>query len=292
MTATGSRRRKKKTTGNWRASWKGPLQFGLVSLSVEAVNAHSRSGGDIHFHLLHDKCHSRIEYQKVCPVHGEVDQDEIVYGYEYARGRYIEVEPDELDAMRTREERSLRIEEFITAEQLDSMYLDGRVYYLIPAETHDREPYHLLRKAMEDEDRIGVGQVVFSGKEQLAAILPRDQLLVMAMLNYATEIRDPAALATGGIPLMSAKNLKLAKELVHSMSSRHFSLEHYKDRYRERVKDLIESKRKGKSVEPPEEEEPPVINLMEALKGSLSRSKKHAGKKNTRVSRHRRTAAS
>ena len=88
----------------WRASWKGELRFGLVRFTVEAINARSRSGGDVHFHQLHAKCHSRIQYRKVCPIHGEVDQDEIVLGYEYGRDQYVELDPDELDDIRTHDE--------------------------------------------------------------------------------------------------------------------------------------------------------------------------------------------
>src|SRR5688500_17534722 len=133
------RKRTKKIGGKskWRASWKGEMQLGLVRFSVEAINAHSRSGSDIHFHQLHADCHSRIRYEKVCPIHGEVDQEEIVLGYEYGRGKYVEVDPDELDALRTKEERSLRIEEFIQANQLDQIYFDGRMYYLAPVAVHD-----------------------------------------------------------------------------------------------------------------------------------------------------------
>jgi DNA end-binding protein Ku len=238
---------KEPTERAWRASWKGEIRFGLVRFTVEAINAHSPSGSDIHFHQLHRECHSRIKYQKVCPIHGEVEQDEIVLGYEYGRGKYVEVGPDELDAVRTQDERALNIEEFIPPDDLDQIYLDGRIYYLAPAEAHDREPYHLLRRALDEDQRIGIGQVVFSGKEQLAAILPRDSVLVMAMLNYAPELRRPEALGVGDeATQISPKNLRLAKDVIRSMTSSHFSISAYEDRYRERVQELINAKRKGK----------------------------------------------
>jgi DNA end-binding protein Ku len=283
------RRTKKPSAAKWRASWKGDVQFGLVRFGVEAINAHSRAGSDIHFHQLHAKCHSRIEYKKVCPIHGEVEQDEIVLGYEYGRGKYIEIDPEELDAMRTKEERSLRIEEFIAADQLDQIYFDGRMYYLTPIGAHDREPYQLVRQALEDDDKIGIGQVVFSGKEQLAAVLPRDNVLAMAMLNYAMELRNPKSLGVGGEADISSKSLRLAKEVVHSMSSAHFSIDDYEDRYRERVKELIDRKRKGKEVvAPEEEEEAPVVNLMDALKKSLHHSNGHAKSASRSPKRRRR----
>lgn len=261
----------------WRASWKGEMQLGLVRFNVEAINAHSRSGSDIHFHQLHAECHNRIGYDKVCPIHGEVGQDEIVLGYEYGRGKYVEVDPDELDAMRTKEERALRIEEFTAADELDQIYFDGRMYYLAPVAVHDREPYQLVLRALADEDLIGIGQVVFSGKEQLAAILPRQHVLAMAMLNYAPELRDPRALGVGSDSNIPSKNLRLAKELIRSMTTDRFRIAAYEDHYRQRVKQLIASKRKGKPITVASEEEPaPVLNLMEALERSVHGRNGHA----------------
>ena len=274
----------------WRASWKGEMQLGLVRFNVEAINAHSRSGSDIHFHQLHAECHNRIQYDKVCPLHGEVTQEEIVLGYEYGRGKYVENNPDELDAMRTKEERAVRIEEFTAADELDQIYFDGRMYYLAPGGVHDREPYQLVRRALADEGLIGIGQVVFSGKEQLAAILPREHVLAMAMLNYAPELREPDALGVGSDSSIPAKNLRLAKELIRSMTSDRFKIAAYEDHYRRRVKQLIASKRKGKSITVPSEEAPsPVLNLMEALEQSVHGGNGHAshGHRSTRQHRSR-----
>src|SRR5690242_20527454 len=188
MVATKRRKSKpKRSSSDWRASWKGELQVGLVRFNVEAINAHSPSGSDVHFHQLHAECHSRIKYQKVCPIHGEVAQDEIVLGYEYGRGKYVEIDPDELDQLRTKAERALNVEVFIDPGQLDPIYYDGLMYFLSPTASNAREPYHLLRRALNESVQIGIGQVVFSGKEQLAAILPEQTVLTMAMLNYAPE---------------------------------------------------------------------------------------------------------
>src|ERR1700751_5603160 len=115
-----------KKSGGPRASWKGDIKFGLVTFTVEAFNAMNRSAGDIHFHQLHAKCHSRIHYQKVCPIHGEVSKDEIVSGYEYEKGKYVEIEPEQLDVLRTHEERTLTIDAFVEPNQIDPVYYDGR----------------------------------------------------------------------------------------------------------------------------------------------------------------------
>src|SRR5436190_969634 len=167
-----------------RASWKGNLTFGLVSFPVQAFNAFNREQSDIHFHQLHASCHRRIRYQKVCPVHGEVPNDEIVSGYEYAKGKYVEIEPEELDALETQRDRSLTIDTFIEPETIDPIYLDGRMYYLMPGGAGAEEPYAVMAEAMEREERYGVGQIVFSGKEQLAMVRSVDGVLQMSMLNY------------------------------------------------------------------------------------------------------------
>ena len=101
------------TKGSPRATWKGELSFGLVTFTVEAFNAINRQASDIHFHQLHAKCHSRVHYEKVCPIHGKISNDEIVSGYEYEKGKYVEIEPEQIDALRTHEERTLTIDSFI-----------------------------------------------------------------------------------------------------------------------------------------------------------------------------------
>ena len=124
---TRERQKKQKRAAKPRSSWRGMLRFGLVVFPVEAFNAHARGQGPIAFHQLHATCHSRIHYQKVCPIHGEVSNDEIISGYEYSRGQYVEIEPEELDKLRTEKERSLTIDSFIHPADLDPIYFDGRM---------------------------------------------------------------------------------------------------------------------------------------------------------------------
>ena len=147
----------------FRASWRGQLRFGLVSFEVQAVNAEIKENAEVHFHLLHEPDHQRIHFAKVCPKHGEVPNDEIIEGYEYAKGKYVEFEKEELDTLRTEKEKALTIDAFVSSEEIDPVYFDGRMYYLIPSGTSSNEPYALLEAAMEKKDRWGIGQVVFSG---------------------------------------------------------------------------------------------------------------------------------
>jgi DNA end-binding protein Ku len=266
----------KRPAGGPRASWKGNLTFGLVTFPVQAFNAVNREQGDIHFHQLHAGCHRRIRYQKVCPVHGEIAGDEIVSGYEYKKNRYIEIDPDELEAARTKQERALSIDAFVEPDTVDPLYFDGRMYYLLPAGAGSEEPYAVMTEALAREGKHGVGQLVFSGREQLALIRSVDGLLHMAMLNYDEEIRPPSEVgATLKSPRGLTRQVKLAQSLIRNWSAKDFDFTEYDDPYRERVQELIDAKRAGKQLAVPEdEEEPEIVNLMDALKQSLARTGK------------------
>src|SRR5262249_2671603 len=147
--------------------WRGMLRFGLVSVPVQAFNAHIPDQEGVAFHQLHETCHSRIHYQKVCPIHGEVSNDEIVSGYEYAKGKYVVVDSEELDRLRPEKDRALNIDAFISPEELDPIYFDGRMYYLAPDVAEAAAPYAVLMHAMERQERWAIGQVVFNGRRFL-----------------------------------------------------------------------------------------------------------------------------
>ena len=264
---------KSKPASKPRASWKGNLTFGLVSFPVEAFNALSREGSDIHFHQLHAECHRRIHHQKVCPVHGEVTNEEIVSGFEVSKDQYIEVDPDEIDALRTESERALTIDAFVAPDTIDPLYYDGRMYYLAPANDSAKAAYNVIVTAMQREEVYAVGQVVFSGKDQVVLVRVVDQVLHMAMLNYDAEIRAPEKVVVAASKSATqTRQIKLAQTLIRDWSVDDFDFSQYTDAYRERVEELIEAKKKGHKVEAPDEEdeEPETINLMEALKRSLN----------------------
>jgi DNA end-binding protein Ku len=286
-----AKKTKSKKTSKHRASWRGHLSFGLVSFPVQAINALNRQQSDIHFHQLHADCHRRIHYQKVCPVHGEVPNDEIVSGYEYRKGKYIEIDPEELEAVQTKKERSLTIDAFVDSSAIDPVYFDGRMYYLVPDGSAAVEPYGIIAQAMERKDCWGIGQIVFSGKDQIVAVRPVDGRLHMAMLNYDEEIRTPNEIlphpkrtAGGG------KTVKLAESLIDSWYSDYFDFTSYDDNYRERVERLIKAKVKGHDVVAPEdeEEEPEVLNLMDALRKSVADAR--SGKSHLKRHKQRRSA--
>lgn len=260
-----------------RASWKGSLVFGLVSFPVEAFNALNRDQSDIHFHQLHAECHRRIQYQKVCPVHGEVSQSEIVSGYEYRPGKYVEIEPEDLEAIRTKEERALKIDTFVDPEMIDPLYLDGRMYYLMPSGESAAEPYEVMARAMAQEKRYGIGSAIMFGKQQLAMVREVNGVLHMAMLNFDEEIRPPDEMKAA-LPVKhpATRQVSLARTLIRNWFTTEFDFKKYDDEYRKKVARLIKAKVAGHDVVKPEEpeEEPDVVNLMEALKRSISAESK------------------
>ncbi len=269
-----------------RSSWKGYLRLSLVSVPVQAFNAAESGGGELHFHQLHASCHNRIRYQKICPVHGEVPNDEIVRGYEYAKGQYIVIDDDEVDKLRTASDRAINIDTFVAADAIDPVYFDGRTYYLAPDGAMANKPYAVLVEALEHLNRWAVGQAVFFGREQLVLIRPREGVLCVEMLHYAQQIRAAGdvvgELDSSAVP---KEELRLATKLIESSTRKKFDLAQYHDQYTQRVQQLIAAKVEGKEiVKAPRDEESPVINLMDALRKSVAQTQGR-GKKTAALSR-------
>jgi DNA end-binding protein Ku len=271
-----TKRRKKPPNGKarakFRASWRGQLRFGLVAFGVQAINAEIKEKGEIHFHLLHAPDHKRIHYAKICPTHGEVPNDEIVEGYEYGKDRYVEFAKEEIDALRTDREKALTVDSFIAPADLDPIYFDGRMYFLVPDGIDAAEPYMVVKEAMVKQDCWGVGQVVFSGREQLAVVRPVGGTLTMSMLSYQDEIRKPEEFhGEFARARTTPRKIKLAEDLIRNWTEKNFDFGEYHDRYRQKVKHLVDAKVQGREVvAPEEEEEPEVVNLMDALKQSVA----------------------
>ncbi len=258
-----------------RSMWKGSIRFSLVTVPVQAFTAAKPDEGEIHLNQLHDKCHSRIRYKKTCPVHGEVPNDEIITGYEYEKDHYVIVNRDEVEKAQA-DEHTITIDTFVAPDDIDPIYYDGRVYYLVPETPSANQPYTVLCQAMAKLDRCGVATVVLRGKEQLLMVRPLDGVLTMIMLHYESQVRSPSAVREE-LPQTkaSAQELKLAQQLIESSTSAKFDFSRYEDRYTDRLKALIQSKIEGKEIiEPPQtEEEVPIINLMDALRKSVQKTK-------------------
>jgi DNA end-binding protein Ku len=261
-----------------RSTWKGFLKLSLVSVPVKAFTATAGGGGEIHLNQLHAECHSRIQYKKTCPIHGEVSNDQIVSGYEYAKGQYVVIDTEELSKLRTEDDKAINIDVFISSDTLDPVYYSGKTYYLVPDGPVGQKPYAVLQEAMKEEERFAIAQVVMHGREQLVLLRPMDGLLAMTTLTYDHQITKPAAFEEELIKAdMVPDELKLAKTLIEASTAKQFDFSRYKDIYTEKLTKLIEAKVAGQEiVTPPVHEQPPIINLMDALKQSLAKAQETA----------------
>lgn len=259
----------------FRSIWKGNIRFSLVSVPVEAFTA-AEPEEDIRLNQLHEPCHSRIRYKKTCPIHGEVANDEIVTGFEYDKDKYVVVDRNEVEEVQTKGDRSINIETFIRPSDIDPMYYDGQTYYLAPPKGGAEKPYVVLREAMKKVDRWGMATVVLHARQHLVLVRPVENLLTMTMLHYKNEIRSPGEFKDE-VPeaKVSAQEMKLAQQLIEASTEKKFDLGKFQDHYTEQLRELIESKVEGKEIVTPEqtEDDVPVINLMDALKKSMQRSK-------------------
>src|SRR4051794_20208045 len=170
-----------------RSVWSGFVRFGLVSIPVKTYTAAATGGGDISLNQLHKGCNSRIQYKKACPIHGEVPAEEIVSGYEFDPGRFVVIEPGEVD--KAVSDKTIKVAAFVTPGQFDARYLTGRNYYLLPNGAIGQHPYALMVRAMRESGRYAFAQVVMFRSEQVVLIRPLGDVLVMSLLSYEQEMK-------------------------------------------------------------------------------------------------------
>jgi DNA end-binding protein Ku len=251
--------------------WKGTLNFGLVSVPVKLYSAVVHK--DVHFHQLHGRDHARIVQRRFCSAEGEeVDYGEIVKGYELAPGRYVVVEADEIAALEPTFTRTIDIEDFVQMDEIDLIYLD-RPYFLVPNRGGARS-YRLLLEAMRETGKVAIGRIVLRSREQLVAIRPREDALLMFTMNFGDEIQRPSSfeeLEDIDVEVVD-RELDVARKLVDSIA-REFDIDNYRDTYREALLDLIDRKANGEQIvlEPPVRDETlQAPDLMSALEASLA----------------------
>ncbi len=202
-----------------RPVWKGYLKLSLVSIPVKAYTVRKTDHGEIHFNQLHEKCHSRIRYKKTCPLHGEVPNDEIISGYEVAKDQYVPIDPDELKAIRRKNDQSIEIDTLIAEPQLDDRYLTEQSYYLVPDGKVAQKPYTLVRGAMEDDSLRAVATVILSNREQLVMVRPLGKLLLMTILQHDAALKSPGTFEEDvQEPDVSNQEQQLTKQLVQGSS--------------------------------------------------------------------------
>jgi len=256
-----------------RPVWSGTISFGLVAIPVKLFHAVRRQS--VSFNQLDERNMARIRYRKVNAETGEeVGDDHIVKGYEISKGRYVLVDPDELEPFMPVATKSVDLEEFVDLADIDPVYFDT-AYHLAP--DGPPKPYVLLARAMEASGKVAIGRFVMRNKQYTAAIRAEDGRLVMSTLAYADEVLDPADIdELNGLDAVEVndKEVAMAESLVASLAA-DFAPEKYRDEYREEVMALIQMKADGEEFEVPEiaADKPKVVDIMAALEASVAAAK-------------------
>jgi len=271
------------TLGMARPVWSGTISFGLVAIPVKLFHAVRRQS--VSFNQLDERDMARIRYCKVNAESGEeVGDDHIVKGYEISKGRYVIVDPDDLEAFMPVATKSVDLEEFVDLADIDPVYFDT-AYHLAP--DGPPKPYVLLARAMEASGKVAIGRFVMRNKQYTAAIRAEDGRLVMSTLAYADEVIDPSDIdELDGLESVEVtdREVAMAEALVASLEA-DFEPEKYRDEYREEVMALIQMKADGLEFEVPEAaaEKPKVVDIMAALEASVAAAKdartRHPAKK-------------
>jgi len=253
-----------------RAIWSGTISFGLVSIPVRLYTA--TESHDVHFHLLHKRDGVRLQNVRWCPKDEKaVPWDEVVRGFEYAKGNYVPVTDEDLDHLPVKTVHTVDISDFVKLEEVDPIYFD-KSYYLAPEET-GAKAFVLLRQALEQTARAAVAKVAIREKESLCLLRPYEDVLAMDTLFYANEIRSTKDIAAGGVD-MSPREIQVAVSLIENLSDS-FDPQRYHDEYQAALKKLIDAKVEGVPLPavPPERGEK-IVDLMEALRASVEATKK------------------
>jgi DNA end-binding protein Ku len=253
--------------------WKGSISFGLVNIPIKLHTA--TEDKDIKLRTLHNKCHAPIKYEKICTVcEEEVKPEDIVKAYEYTKGKFVVLDHEDLEKLRKEnEEKAVEIIDFVKMEEIDPIYFD-RSYYMSPNEGGSKA-YSLLRKALQESQKVGIAKIIIRSKEQMAVIRVYDNTLVMETIHFPDEVRR-----AGDVPNVPSddkvtdKELDTAIMLIDQLTSE-FEPEKYTDEYRTALLELIESKRTGQETVTPTAKETPsnVTDLMAALQASIDRTK-------------------
>jgi len=251
--------------------WSGAISFGLVNVPVKLYSAVSRK--TVRFNQLNADTGNRIQQKRVDPETGdEVGYDQIVKGYELTKDRYVVITPEELDALDPEKTRTVDIEDFVDLDEIDPVYYD-HPYYLVP-DKGAAKAYGLLLGAMKQANKVAIARVVLRSKEQLVAIRPAGDVLMMETMLFHDEVvpsDDIEDLPDGKELKATDRELKMAQQLIDSLSSE-FDPTSYHDEYREKVLELIEKKASGEeiAVQPEAPEPAKVPDLMAALEASLA----------------------
>jgi DNA end-binding protein Ku len=215
-----------------------------------------------------------VGYDKVRRDTGDhVDPDDIVRAFEIEKGRFVPIESDDFDRLDIELTHAIDICDFVDLDEIDPIYF-RQAYYLVPQEGGEK-PYRLLARALAETGRVGIAKVVIRNKQHLACLRARDDALVLETMYYADEVRRPDELAPEALRDVEVRDaeVKMAKSLVENLAAE-FDPAKYDDRYRKELLELIRAKAEGQPLPEPREEEAEVVDLMQALRESVERTKR------------------
>jgi DNA end-binding protein Ku len=252
-----------------RAYWKGYLKLSLVSCPIALFPAISERD-KISFHQLNKNTGHRIKYRKVDADTGdEVEADDIIKGYEVGKGQYVELEPEELEAVAIESKRTIEIDRFVPRDEIDEIFYNSP-YYIVPDGEVGAQAFAVIREAIKKEGMVALGKVVFTSREHVIALEPRGKGLMGVTLRYPYEVRKEADYFDD-IPdeRIPKDMLDLAGHIVESKAG-HFDPSEFEDQYESALKELLKRKQAGKPIEAPQHpKQSNVVNLMDALRKSL-----------------------
>jgi DNA end-binding protein Ku len=253
-----------------RTIWNGSISFGLVNIPIGLALATQRD--DVSFRTLHRECGTPIKQKRWCPFHErEVEADELVKGWEVAKGEFVMVEESDLESVALQRSQSIEILRFVSLEDVDPVYFD-RTYYLAPASADaQRRPYVLLLRAMQETGMAAVGKFVLWGKENLCLIRAQGDALALETLFFAEDVRAKNEIeeAVAAVDLKKPE-LQLAEQVIDSLVG-DWSIDDFENEYRRDLNAMLEAKLAGEQITRPEPvAETPVVDLMEALRRSVA----------------------
>jgi DNA end-binding protein Ku len=262
-----------------RTTWNGSISFGLVSIPVGLAPATKPAAraSDVSFRMLHRECGTPSKQKRYCPVHErDLGPDEIVKGWEVAKGQFVVVEDEEIEALTSRDDsRSIEISRFVDAAEVDPIYFD-RTYFLVPAQAPAaRRPYVLLLNAMNESGMAALGRFVQQGREKLCLIRPKGDALALETLFLAADVYSQAEIEEAVEETsVKAPELALAQQVIDSLAGE-FDPSELQSDYRRDLRALLEAKLAGEEIAtaPEPVEEAPVVDLMEALRRSVEEAK-------------------
>ena len=258
-----------------RPIWRGQIRLALVSIPVELYPA-TKSGASIEFHQVYEPTGQRIKYEKVVPGIGPVDRDKIVKGYEVSKGHYVLLDPEEIEKVRLESKKTIDLVEFVDIGDIDAMYYE-KPYYVVPADDLAEEAFVVLRDALRQAKKVGVGQLAMRGQEYVVALKPCGKGILLETLRYADEVhRANSYFREIGEHKPDQDMLDLASMLIERKSGK-FEASEFHNRYIDALRELIAEKQRAKGekvIQDPDADKPPpkgsnVIDLMAALKKSL-----------------------